>query len=179
MRILCFILYLFVVFEVSGGMVCADEVFLKNGQRFKGQVIEETEEVLVMRVGEDTITFNKATVLHLEHGELAKEDLPSKKKEFHLGQFFRNLKKDNWHAVRRYFYKIHNRIFSVLEKNALYQRIANKKAIKDFRMKGRRNYFFGVYMVLLLIVSFILKIIKDTIMGILRKIYGVERRYDI
>ena len=170
----------FVMLLFAYSYACADEIFTHDGRRFQGVISEEGKDYYIMRTKEGTIILNKNDVLHLER-DTDKEQYVAEKGNFitKAHQYVRQLPKNNWYLLRVNLLRIHTLIFSFLEKNKLYRYFADKRAIQKFRRENYKYYYFVVYMALFITITVCLTIIKNSIMYIFRRLFGVKRRYDM
>ena len=187
MRTLCVSL-LFCILCAAG--VCADDVYTKEGKRFKGTITQETEKALTLQTDAGTVIVNKSDVLHIERDKKTEE-----KKEprnwyervfmtFEQGvssvtELYEKMSRNNWHYPRRKIKQFHSKLFIELNKIKVYQMITRIEAVEKFRDNNYRSFVFAVYMVLLLIVGMILTVIQRILYSIYCKIRGVKPRYDV
>ena len=158
--------------------VNADEIFTHDGRRFQGIISEEGSDYFIIKTNEGTVILNKSDVLHIEQQADSKEYGREKRNAIErIIDFFKQLPKNNWHTLRVFFLRIHTRIFSFLEKNQLYRYCADKKMVQKFRRDNYKFYYFAVYMALFITITGIFAIVKGMILGILRRFFGVKRRY--
>ncbi len=177
------ILICFFSLLLSEGSLCADTIFLKDGNRVEGVIVEEADDCVILQVQEDKMIIDANNILHIERVVVSEEMKAEKNKKKNTRKgikgWYSSLSKNNWAPIRRRVFYVHNKVFSFLEKTPAYQYITNREGVKKFRFENKNSFFFAVYMALLLIFSFVLKIVCGIIMGMLRKMYGVERRYDV
>ena len=158
----------------------ADEVFLNDGQRYEGEIVKEDEKSVMLETSQGKMFINKSDILHVErYKPEAEHSGESHTMMGKITSFFKQLPKNNWYLVRVKFNKIHNTIFTRLEKNRIYRYVAEKRQIKRFKRDNYGFYNFAVYMILFILTVLFISGTKTIITFFLRHIYGVKSKYDV
>lgn len=159
----------------------ADDVYMKEGRRFIGSIIEETEDSVTLKNEEGTVIINQSDILHIERSsepESATTGFSLKNIIRDIKSTYRKLSHNNWHFVRRKIKVFHGRVFLALNKNKVYRLITNIKAVERFRQDNYKSFVFAVYMVLLLLVGMVFSFIQRLIYGVYCRCRGMKPRYD-
>lgn len=159
----------------------ADDVYTKEGRRFIGSIIEETETSVTLRSEEGTVIINQSDIMHIERSsepESAATGFSVKNIIQDIKSTYRKLSHNNWHFVRRKIKVFHGRVFVALNKNKVYQLITNIEAVERFRQDNYKSFIFAVYMVLLLLVGMVFSFIQRLIYGVYCRFRGMKPRYD-
>ncbi|MBU1863387.1 MAG: hypothetical protein KKH94_06990 [Candidatus Omnitrophica bacterium] len=166
----------FIVSMLFSYCVWADEIFMNDGERYEGVIVEEHDADIVVKVSKGTMILNKSDIAHIEQSSIEEQ----KKNFFETAvEYVKSLRKNNWYLFRIKVRRIHNRIFSILKKNVLFQFVARMKGVIKFRSENYGAYCFAVYMVLLIVVTLIFAALRDIIMKIIRRVFKLKQRYDI
>jgi len=166
---------LFLVVVMS---IYADDVYTKEGKKFVGSIIEETDESLTVETENGIVLVNKTDLMHVEKSETEESTEPAKNIIDTIKKVYHKVSRNKWFYVRRRVKRFHTKLFLELNKNRIYQLVTGLKGVERFRDENYKSFVFAVYMVLLLIVGMILTFIQKMFYKAYCKIKGIKPRYD-
>lgn len=171
--------FIIVLITISmNALVYADDVFLENGGQHTGAIVEENDEAITLQTKEGTMILLKKDIVHIQKNDDFKiKEKPKQGFIKSISKFFKKMPQNNWFVLRKPFLVFHARLFDFLERQALYQVITNRAGVIQFKRSNPKSYFFAVYMVLLMLITFIGNFIYVRIRRIVNRIRGVRERY--